>query len=418
MKRWIILCLFFCFFPGNAHARAVLRIGFNYPATGPYAVQGLDQYRGAMLAVEEINAAGGVLGKKLELVTADTKTSAQQAVRNAVEMIEKENVKMIFGGVSSSVAIAVGDLCQQKNIIFMGTITASNATTREHGHRHTFRVCYNAWMGAKALTSYLNMHFANKKFVYIVADYSWGWSSEASIRKLTHTRDSFRHKTILTRLGADVLELKNAVQLAMLAAPDVVVMILFGNDMTRGLTQAYEMGLKRQAAIVVPILELGMVEKAGPKVMENVVGTSDWNWQVPFRFGYPRGQKFVQTFVKRHDRYPCWGAATAYTNVYEYADAARRAGSFDPADIIQILENHSFALLKDRQTWRDFDHQCVQSVYVVKCNPEHVVLADAFKLDYFKILNRVPGDRVVQQFSQWEKARKNAGRSSRLEPLR
>ncbi|MBU1343165.1 MAG: substrate-binding protein [Proteobacteria bacterium] len=417
MKKVAFLIFLFLMVPICSFAENTVKIGFNYPATGPYAAQGLDQLRGATLALEEINAAGGVLGKPLELVVLDTKTNAQQAVENAVEMIEKDKVKMIFGGVSSGVAVAVGEVCQQQKIIFMATITASNATTRENGHRHTFRVCYNAWMGAKALSSYLNKHFSGKKYFYIVADYSWGWSSEDSIRKFTQTEDTNVHKTILTKLGAGENEFTKAVLMAKLARPDVVVMVLFGNDMTLGLKKAAALGLKKQSKIVVPILELGMVEKAGPDVMENVVGTSDWNWQVPKKYHYKRGQLFVDTFVKKYQRYPCWGAATAYTNVYEYSSAANRAGSLESGDIIKALENHQFTLLKDVQLWRAFDHQNVQSVYVVNCKSKEDVLKDEFSLDYFEILDQFSGDKLVQTKSEWEAARKNAGKSLGLEPI-
>ncbi|MCP3940286.1 MAG: ABC transporter substrate-binding protein [Desulfobacteraceae bacterium] len=417
MKKITFLILFLLIIPVTASTQNSVKLGFNYPATGPYATQGLDQLRGAMLAVEEINSSGGVLDKKLELVLMDTKTNSQQAVQNAVELIEKDKVKMIFGGVSSGVAIAVGEVCQRQKIVFMATITASNATTREDGHRHTFRVCYNAWMGAKALSSYLNKHFPGKKYLYIVADYSWGWSSEDSIRKFTRTENTNIHKTILTKLGADEYEFTKAVLLAKLANPDVVVMVLFGNDMTLGLKKAATLGLKKQAKIVVPLLELGIVEKAGPDAMENVTGTSDWNWQVPETYNYKRGQLFVDKFVKKYQRYPCWGAATAYTNVYEYSNAAKRAGSFKSSDIILSLENHQFTLLKDAQLWRAFDHQNVQSVYVVNCKSKDEILKSKFKLDFFEIIDRFPGKTLVQTKPEWEAARKNAGKSVSLEPL-
>ncbi len=140
----------------NVHATedSSVKFGLNYPATGPYSVQGLDQLRGAELAIEEINANGGLLGNPVELVLMDTKSQPRLAVQNVIELVEKKNVKMIFGGASSGVAVAVGNICQERGVVFMATITASNATTREEGHRHTFRVWYNAWMGAKALSTY------------------------------------------------------------------------------------------------------------------------------------------------------------------------------------------------------------------------------------------------------------------------
>ncbi len=403
----------------NAHAseKDSVKFGLNYPATGPYSVQGLDQLRGAELAVEEINAAGGLLGKPIELVLMDTKSQPRLAVQNVVELVEKQHVKMIFGGASSGVAVAVGNICQDRGVVFMATITASNATTREDGHRHTFRVCYNAWMGAKALSTYLNKQYKGKKFFYIVSNYTWGWSSEDSIRKFTDTEDRTVHKRVLTKLGADESEFKKALLLAKMVKPDVLVLVLFGKDMSTAIRLATEHGLKEKSQLVVPILELGLAEGGGPEVMENVIGTADWNWKVPYTYNYEPGIQFIERFTKKYQRYPCWGAATAYTNIMEYSNAVRRANSFEAKKVIIALEDHNFSLLKDEQVWRSFDHQNVQSVYVIKCNTAKQVMQDKFKLDYFQILEQFSGKDVVQTQSEWERARKDVGREIFLERL-
>jgi len=399
------------------YAEDFVRIGLNYPATGPYAVQGADQLRSTNLAVEEINLSGGILGKKIILVIRDTKSQPDLAAQNAMEMIEKEAVKMIFGGASSGVADSVGNVCQEKQIIFMATLASANTITRENAHRHTFRVCYNAWMGAKVLSSYLNKEYAGKKYFYIVSDYTWGWSSEESIRKFTKTEDKTLHKRILTRFGGKKAEFEKAVWLAKMIKPDVLVLVLFGKEMSTAIKIANGMGLKNKTQIVVPVLELGFAEESGPEVMENVIGTSDWNWQVPYKYNYKRGKEFVEKFTKRYERYPCWGAATAYTNVYEYSQAVERAGSFESAGVIKALENHKFTLLKDEQMWRSFDHQCVQSVYVVKCKPAIEVLKDRLKLDYFEVLDRFSGKDIVQNRLEWIKVRAENSKSVFLEPL-
>ncbi len=392
-----------------------VKFGLNYPATGPYSVQGLDQLRGAELAVEEINSNGGLLGKHVELVHMDTKSQPSLAVQNVIELVKKKNVKMIFGGASSGVAVAVGNICQESGVVFMATITASNATTREDGHRHTFRVCYNAWMGAKALSSYLNKQYKGKKFFYIVSNYTWGWSSEDSIRKFTKTEDKTFHKRVLTKLGANESEFKKAVLLAKMVKPDVLVLVLFGKDMSTAIRLATENGLKKRSQIVVPILELGLAEGSGPEVMENVIGTADWNWKVPYKYNYEQGVQFIERFTKKFGRYPCWGAATAYTNLIEYTNAVRRANSFAAKKVINALEDHTFSLLKDEQMWRSFDHQNVQTVYVIKCNTAKKVRQDKFKLDYFHILEQFSGKDVVQTRSEWERARREVGRDIMLE---
>ncbi len=393
-----------------------IKLGLNYPKTGPYMVQGLDQYRAATMAVEEINAAGGILGKQVELVWTDSKSNADISTANAHNLIDQQDVKMIFGGSSSGVACAVGDVCQQSGIPFFGTLTYSTATTGTKAHRHTFRECYDAWMGAKALADYLKANFPNKKYMYITADYTWGWTTEASVRKLSGTEDVEAHKGILTPLGTK--DFSKQLALANMVKPDVLVLVLFGNDMVNAVRQATTMGLKTSTQIVVPNLTLGMAEGGGPKVMEGVVGSLPWCWQVPYKYNYTRGQKFVEDYAAKYNRYPSTSGASAYTIVYEYKDAVERAGSVASADVIKALEGHTYTLLKDSQTWREWDHQSVQTVFAVKCKPQAEVMKDKYKLDFFEIINSVTGDQAAVTKAEWQAVRTQAGLAAELEPLK
>ena len=91
----------------------MVKIGLNYPKTGPYSVQGLDQLRSAELAADEINAAGGILGHQIEFVVRDSMSKKDVTTKNVTEMIDQEGVKMVFGGSASSVAIAAGKVAQR-----------------------------------------------------------------------------------------------------------------------------------------------------------------------------------------------------------------------------------------------------------------------------------------------------------------
>ena len=395
-----------------------VKIGLNYPKTGPYSVQGLDQWRTTELAVAEINAAGGILGKKVEIAWRDSKSKADLSTANVTELIDNEGVKMVLGGSASSVAVAAGKVCQAKGVPFFGTLTYSTATTGKEGRRHTFRECYNAWMGAKAIASYMKENFAGKKFFYITADYTWGWTTEASVRKFSDTEDKSAHKGVLTPFpGATNKDFKKALSFAKMIKPDVLVLVLFGKDMSTGVRLATTMGLKNKMQIVVPNITLGMAEGGGPKVMEGVIGALPWSWKVPYKYNYPRGKEFVEKYAAKYGRYPSTSGASAYTILYEYKSAVERAGSFDSPAVIKALENHEYTLLKDKQVWRDFDHQSVQTVYAVKCNPQAVVLKDKYKLDYFEILSSISGEDAVRSREEWNAVRKAAGKPTQLEKL-
>lgn len=406
----------FCLAPPAS--AGTVKVGLNYPKTGPYEVQGLDQWRAANMAVEEINAAGGILGDQVEIVWKDSQSKADLTTQNVTELIDKDGVKMVFGGSASSVAVASGKVCQEKDVLFFGTLTYSTATTGSEGRRHTFRECYNAWMGAKAIASYLKEHFSGKKYFYITADYTWGWTTEASVRKFSNTEDTSVHKGVKTKFpGATENDFKKALSLAKMVKPDVLVLVLFGNDMTIAVRQATAMGLKKNMQIIVPNLTLGMAEGGGPKVMEGVIGALPWTWKIPYKYDYPRGKKFVEDFVAKYDRYPSTSGASAYTILNEYKAAVERAGAFDAPAVIKALEGHAYTLLKDKQVWRDFDHQSVQTVYAVKCNPAPVVMRDKYRLDYFEIISEMPGEQAVRTREEWNAVRQAAGKPTSLEKL-
>lgn len=415
LRRWIIWGLMGALVCSGANAEEI-SIGLNYPKTGPYSIQGFAQHSAAKMAAEEINAAGGILGRNIRLVVRDSQSKADIAKKNVGELIDEEKCEMIFGGSASSVAIAGGKAAKARKKLYFGTLTYSNATTGEEGHRYMFRECYNAWMGAKVLSDYLRKHYSGKKYFYIVADYTWGWTTEESIRAFSLTKSRKRHKRVLTPFpGATDEDFKQALAKAENSKSDVLVLVLFGKDMSRALTLATSMGLKSKMAVVVPNLTLGMAHSAGPQVMEGVVGALPWCWKVPYEYGYDKGKKFVEKFAEKYDIYPSTSAASAYTILYQYKDAVERAKSFDSQKVIAALEGHTFVSLKDEQTWRAFDHQCIQTVYAVKCKLEGDILKDKYKQDYFEIINKMSGEEAAITKDRWTELRKAAGKASELE---
>jgi len=418
MKRMMLLLTVALLVVALPTLAGTVKVGLNYPKSGPYSVQGLDQWRAAEMAAAEINSAGGILGEQVEIVWRDSQSKANVSTANTTELIDTEGVKMVFGGSSSGVAVAAAAVCQDKGVPFFGTLTYSTATTGTKGHRHTFRECYDAWMGAKALSTYLAENHAGQKYFYVTADYTWGHTTEASMRRFSETEDTAAHRGVMTPFpGATEADFKKAMTVAKTLKPDVLVLVLFGSDMTNCVRLATSMGLKDKMQIVVPNVTLGMAEGGGPKVMEGVVGALPWCWQVPATYGYERGQKFVNDFAAAHDRYPSTSGASAYTIMWEYKDAVERAGSFESAAVIKALEGHEYQVLKDKQQWRAFDHQSVQTVYAVKCKPEAAVKADKYGLDYFEIIGELSGADAVCTREEWNAVRKQAGLPTELEPL-
>ena len=398
-----------------AQAAEPITLGLNYPRTGPYKEEGLAQMRGAILAIDELNAQGGVLGRTLRLSTKDTASRPSKAVRN-VDKLAAEGASMLFGGSSSAVAIAASKRAAQHGLLYFGTLTYSNDTTGKDGHRYMFRECNNAWMSAYALGGYLSKNLPNKNYFYVTSDYTWGHTTESSLRQTTNSDDLGKHPgTKVPFPGARLADYTKALKQAAASKAEVLVLVLFGEDLVRAMRIAKDLGLTERMQVVAPNLTQSMVEQAGPGLMEGVLGTEPWTWRVPALEKSVHGEAFVKAFSERYEMYPSSSAASAYSIVYQWADAAKRAKSLDSEALIKALENHRYQLLKDPQEWRAFDHQNAQTMYVVKVKARAEVLKDPLKQDYFAIVDRLDASQTSPDLAQWQAERRAAGQPLTLQ---
>jgi len=189
-----------------------------------------------------------------------------------------------------------------------------------------------------------------------------------------------------------------------------VVLVLYGDDLVRALQVAYEMGLKDKVQIVLPNVTLGIAQAVGATILEGVISTTPWEWMIPYQLDFPRGQEFVEAFTQEYGVRPTSTAATSYGIVYEYKSAVERAGTTDTEALIKALEGHEYTLLKDRQQWRAFDHQNLQTVYVVRSKPRNQVLDDELRSDFFEVVGSLEGGKAAQTLEQWQAERAAANK--------
>jgi branched-chain amino acid transport system substrate-binding protein len=378
-------------------------IGLNAPELGPYGKEGLDQRRAAEMAVDEINTAGGILGKKIKLISRDSKSNPRIAKENVQELFDKDEVQMIFGGVSSPVAVTLARMARAREKLFFATTAYSTDLTVEEGQKNLFRESSDSRMSAKVLSDYLKKNFNGKKYFYITTDDNWGFTTEEAFRKFTDTTDKDLHRGFLAKLWAD--DFKPILSLAQESKVDVLVLVLFGRDMEIAITQAHEMGLKKKMQIIVPNITVNMAEGAGPEAVEGILGTTPWYWKLPFEENYAKGIEFVKKYEEKYKRYPSTASASAYVVLYQYKEAVERAKSFETQEVIKALENHKYMGLKDEQEWRGFDHQSVQTIFAVKCKKAEEVKKDKYQLDYFEVINKLKPQEAAMSEKEWGEAR-------------
>lgn len=407
LALWAGLC-------ASAGAAEPITLGLNYPRTGNYKEEGLAQMRGALLAIDEINASGGVLGRPLRIVSRDTASRPEKAVHNVDRLID-EGAAMLFGGASSAVAIAASKRAKERGVLYFGTLTYSNDTTGKNGHRYMFRECNSAWMSARVLGQYLAKTLPNQRYFYITSDYTWGTTSESSLRQTTGSTDSAKHPGVKVPFpGARLADYRAALSQAAASDAQVLALVLFGDDLVRAMRIAEELGLTRRMQIVAPNLTQSMVEQAGPGLMQGVIGTEPWTWRVPELEKSPRGEAFVQHYNARYALYPSSSAASAYSIVYQWADAVGRSRSLDSEALIKALEGYRYQLLKGPQEWRAFDHQNLQTVYAVKVRPRDEIMRERDKQDYFQIVGRLDAAQAAPSQEEWQQERSAAGQPAQL----
>lgn len=376
-------------------------IGLNVPQSGPYSDQGQDQLKAYNLAIEEVNAKGGIMGMKVKATVGDDQTKADVARDNAQRMIERDGAVMITGGSSTGTALAVSALCQSKKTIFMATLTHGDETTNQNCHKVTFRRYNDAYMSAQSMAKAMVSKYGTGKWFYITADYAWGHSNFDNITSIIEAKGGKTVKNVLLKLGTT--DFSSALAQAQSAKPDVLCIIEFGKDMTNCVNQSAQFGLTKSAKILVPLVDEYMAKGAGSN-FDNVVSTAPFYWKY-HAAKYPGAKRFVDAFQAKYGTPPSNGAECAYVDILVYKKAVEAAGSTDAAKVVDKLENMKFQFTKEEEWYRKEDHQGVNSCLVVEGIPNAQRGAGGF--DYAKVLEVHSGPSCVQPLS---------GLSCKMEP--
>src|SRR5215469_14756096 len=170
--------------PAAASAADTIKIGTPMPLSGPASVYGVPVVKGAEMAVSEINANGGVLGRKLQLLSRDSKASADEAVRLSRELIIKDGVDFLAGTLTSAEAPAVSTVAKENKIVFVAPTSKSTLLTDpQHIHPYIFRVASNTDVEGLAGATEMAKFKDVKTVATVAPDYAYGRDSIAAFEK-------------------------------------------------------------------------------------------------------------------------------------------------------------------------------------------------------------------------------------------
>jgi branched-chain amino acid transport system substrate-binding protein len=315
---------------------------------------------GANLAIREINAAGGVLGRPLQLITRDDNGKPEDAINAANELVHNEKVVVLTGTFFSNVGLAVSDFAKQNKIVFVAPEALSDALTWSQGNAYTFRIRSSTYMQAAMLAEQA-AKLPAKRWAIVAPNYEFGHSVADTFKKLLSAKRPdvqfvAEQYPTLGKIDAGAI-----VQVLAAARPDAVFNATFGPDLIRFVREANDRGFFTGKSVV--SVMTGQPEFLDPLKAEAPVG-----WIVT---GYPWAEirtpahlAFVKAYEAAYGDHPRSGSLSGYVTMHVLAAAIARAGSTDAPKLVAGLEGLSLDTPVGPITVRAIDHQSTMGMYV------------------------------------------------------
>lgn len=356
------------------------RTGFLGPM-GEYAVMAAD------LAVEEINAAGGVLGRQIQLVKEDS-INPQTATTKAERMVERDKVVAILGEISSASALSIGQIAQRTNRLFINTGANSDTLRGSDCKRNMFHTEAQNIMYVNGEGEYLlaNDLVKGKTWYMLSADYAFGHDlRKAALSFLERNGGKLAGDELVPTDAGDFSSYLLKIRAA---KPDVVILNLAGTQQAGFFKQYGEFGLD------FPLggfdFNTSMAWAAGA---ENFRGTWPCVWT--HQVDTPESQRFAKAFMDKYGRPAENQAWSDYVAVKILAQAIKETGGTKTEDLVAYLESGAeFDILKQRKgTFKKDTHQLLQEIYAVTALPPKDVKN---KWDIFTTSGPIPaGDKPL-----------------------
>ena len=360
----------------RARAADAVKIGLDYPLTGPYAPNGKNELTGCQMALDEINAKGGILGRPVELIVEDsTSGDAGTAVQKARKLIEGDKVDFLLGNVNSALSLAMAQVSNEKGVLHIVPGGHTDAVTGASCHWNVFRVCNTTQMEAAAVAAVLVKEYG-KKFYYLTPDYAYGHTLETGLIKAIGALGGERIGGDLTPLGT--VDFSSYLIKAQAANPDVILFLIQGDDMLNAMKQAVQFGLQNKVHLAGSQQELEPLEGLPPEARIGA-WVLEWYWNQP---GVPHVAEFVEATKKRTGRVPTARTWFGYVSVWTCALAAAKANSLKAADMAKALQGFELppevALGPNKAFYRAGQNQLLASLFVGNAQPSGSAPDDLF----------------------------------------
>jgi branched-chain amino acid transport system substrate-binding protein len=322
-----------------------------------------DPYRkGWQLAVEEVNAAGGINGKKLVVISKDDGGKPADAQTAANELVSSENVAMLCGTFLSNIGLAVSDFANQKKVFFLAAEPLTDAITWSKGNRYTFRLRPSNYMQA-AMLAEAAAELPAKRWATIAPNYEYGQSAVGVFKKLMSEKRPDIQWVDEQWPPFNKIDAGPVVQALAAANPEAILNVTFGADLVKFVREGSTRGLFKGKTVISFLT--GEPEYLDPLKDETPEGwiVTGYPW---YAINTPEHDKFLKAYQAKYNDYPRLGSIVGYETIKAAAAILTKANSTDPEKLIAATEGLQVGSPFGEITFRKVDHQSTLGAFVGK----------------------------------------------------
>ena len=318
--------------------------------------------QGWQLAVEEINAAGGLLGRKVEVIARDDAGKPEEALRHAVELTSNEKVDVLAGGYLSNVGLALADHALRNRRLYLASEPLTDAIVWDKGNRYTFRLRPSTYMQAAMLVEEAAKMPA-KRWATIAPNYEYGQSAVASFKELLKAKRPDVEFVAEQWPALGKLEAGTTLQAVMQAKPDAIFNVTFGADLAKLVRE----GNQRNVFPKTPVVS---VLSGEPEYLDVLKDETPRGWIVT---GYPWDQidsrehaSFAANYYRKFKENPKVGSVVGYATMQAIFAAIKKAKSTDNEKLVLAMRGLRFSTPFGPAEFRAIDQQSTMGAYVGK----------------------------------------------------
>jgi branched-chain amino acid transport system substrate-binding protein len=366
-----------------AHAQGVIKIGEvnSYKAQPAF----LEPYKKGMeLAVDEINAAGGVIGKKIELISRDDNGNPGDAVRVAEELVSREKVDVLAGSFLSHIGLALTDFAKQKKIFFLAGEPLTDKIVWQNGNRYTFRLRPSTYMQVAMMIPDAAA-MKKKRWALVYPNYEYGQSAAATFKQLLKAAQPDVEFVAEQAPPLGKVDSGSVVQALADAKPDAIFNVLFAADLSKFVREGNTRGLFEGREVV--SLLTGEPEYLDPLKEEAPNGwlVTGYPW---YGIQTPEHKAFVAAYQAKFKDYPRLGSVVGYSTIKSIGEGIKKAKTTDTEKLVDAFKGLQVDTPFGKITYRAEDHQSTMGSYVGRTKNEggKGVMVDYRYLDGAKFL--------------------------------